>query len=200
MRAGWRNERGTEKGAERSEVRSAYGERRDAGGDAPFPSLGEPWGMWLPAAFQPRPARSAGAPQPFPTIGKIFSNHWKNGEGFPTIGNFFPIIGKTARCRWAAGLRKDGRPARFLGSVGCLGGDPRGWKPHPPGGGRRGGPADQAFRARMISGTTWKRSPTMPMSATPKMGASGSLLMAMMVSDEFIPTRCWICPDTPQAM
>ena len=40
----------------------------------------------------------------------------------------------------------------------------------------------------------------MPMSATPKMGASGSLLIAMMVSEEFIPTRCWICPDTPQAM
>ena len=32
----------------------------------------------------------------------------------------------------------------------------------------------------------------MPRSATEKMGASASLLMAMMFLDPFIPTRCWV--------
>ena len=39
-------------------------------------------------------------------------------------------------------------------------------------------------------GTTVKRSPTTPKLAILKMGASGSLLMATMMSDVFIPAWC----------
>ena len=39
----------------------------------------------------------------------------------------------------------------------------------------------------------------MPRSATPKMGASSSLLMAMMLAEPFIPTRCCVAPEIPQA-
>jgi hypothetical protein len=49
------------------------------------------------------------------------------------------------------------------------------------------------------SGTILNRSPTRPMSATWKIGASSSLLMAMMVLLSFMPARCWIAPDMPIA-
>ena len=49
------------------------------------------------------------------------------------------------------------------------------------------------------SGTTLNRSPTRPMSATWKMGASSSLLMAMMVLESFMPARCWMAPEMPTA-
>src|SRR5918912_496083 len=49
-------------------------------------------------------------------------------------------------------------------------------------------------------GTMVLRSPTMPRSAKVKMGASGSLLMAMIVSAFCIPTLCWMAPEMPTAM
>ena len=36
--------------------------------------------------------------------------------------------------------------------------------------------------------------------ATLKMGASGSLLTATITFEVFIPARCWIAPEMPQAM
>ncbi len=50
------------------------------------------------------------------------------------------------------------------------------------------------------SGTAWNRSATRPMSATWKMGASGSLLIATIVLESFIPARCWMAPEMPTAM
>ena len=47
-----------------------------------------------------------------------------------------------------------------------------------------------SFSAVIIAGTISNRSPTMPKSATSKIGASGSLLMATMVLAPFMPTRC----------
>jgi hypothetical protein len=61
-------------------------------------------------------------------------------------------------------------------------------------------------RARILysfsvsSGTILNRSPTRPTSATWKMGASSSLLMATMTFESFIPARCWIAPDMPIAI
>ena len=40
----------------------------------------------------------------------------------------------------------------------------------------------------------------MPRSATPKIGASLSLLMAMMFFEPFMPTMCWVAPEMPRAM
>src|SRR5262249_34586508 len=48
-------------------------------------------------------------------------------------------------------------------------------------------------------GMTWNRSPTMPKSVISKIGASGSLLMAMMVLEVCMPARCWIAPEIPAA-
>ncbi len=50
------------------------------------------------------------------------------------------------------------------------------------------------------SGTTSNRSPTRPISATWKMGASSSLLMATMALESFIPARCWMAPEMPTAI
>lgn len=50
--------------------------------------------------------------------------------------------------------------------------------------------AVQPFRARVTAGTISNRSPTAATSATSKIGASGSLLMAITVRAPFIPTRC----------
>lgn len=50
-----------------------------------------------------------------------------------------------------------------------------------------------------MRGTTLETSPTIPRSATSKMGASGFLLIAMINSDSSIPARCWIAPEIPQA-
>src|SRR5271154_4556820 len=57
----------------------------------------------------------------------------------------------------------------------------------------------RAFRASINLGTTLWTSPTTPRSATEKMGASWSLLMAMMFFDPFMPTRCWVAPEIPHA-
>src|SRR5262249_1827078 len=57
-----------------------------------------------------------------------------------------------------------------------------------------------AFRASMSLGTTFDASPTTPRSETPKIGASGSLLMAMMLSEPFMPTMCCVAPEMPIAM
>jgi hypothetical protein len=55
-------------------------------------------------------------------------------------------------------------------------------------------------RASRSFGSTLCTSPTMPRSATEKIGASGSLLMAMMFLEPFMPTRCWVAPEMPAAM
>ena len=60
--------------------------------------------------------------------------------------------------------------------------------------------ADQRLSASISFGSTLWTSPTMPRSATAKIGASGSLLMAMMFLEPFIPTRCWVAPEMPAAM
>ena len=46
------------------------------------------------------------------------------------------------------------------------------------------------FTSSVRAGRIWKRSPTTPRSATRKMGASGSLLMATMCFEDDIPARC----------
>ena len=43
-------------------------------------------------------------------------------------------------------------------------------------------------------------SPTIPTSAISKIGASSSLLMAMIYPDPIIPDTCCVAPDTPQAI
>ena len=48
----------------------------------------------------------------------------------------------------------------------------------------------RAARAAMSCGSTLWTSPTMPRSATPKIGASLSLLIAMMFFEPFMPTLC----------
>jgi hypothetical protein len=53
--------------------------------------------------------------------------------------------------------------------------------------------------ASVISGSTFRASPTIPTSAYWKMGASLSLLMAMIRFDSFMPTRCWVAPLIPTA-
>ena len=50
---------------------------------------------------------------------------------------------------------------------------------------------------RSSSGTIWNRSPTKPTSATSKIGASPSLLMATMVRASLMPVRCWMAPEMP---
>ena len=50
------------------------------------------------------------------------------------------------------------------------------------------------MRAGMISSA----SPTMPRSATPKIGAWGSVFTAMIVSAPRMPSRCWIAPEMPK--
>ena len=62
---------------------------------------------------------------------------------------------------------------------------PARWSAEP---GQRAQPLD--FRASMSLGNTLWTSPTMPRSATEKIGASASLLMATMFFEFFIPTRC----------
>src|SRR3546814_1344362 len=47
--------------------------------------------------------------------------------------------------------------------------------------------------------TTLFRSPTSPMSAISKIGASPSLLMATIVPASLTPVRCWIAPLMPMA-
>ena len=47
------------------------------------------------------------------------------------------------------------------------------------------------------SGSSLNRSPTRPMSAISKIGASASLLIATIVPASLMPVRCWIAPEMP---
>ena len=58
----------------------------------------------------------------------------------------------------------------------------------------------QAQSFSVSSGMILNRSPTRPMSATWKIGASSSLLIAMIVFESFMPARCWIAPEMPIAI
>ena len=57
----------------------------------------------------------------------------------------------------------------------------------------------QPSSACSSSGRIANRSPTSPMSATSKIGASPSLLIATMVPASLMPVRCWIAPLMPTA-
>ena len=57
-----------------------------------------------------------------------------------------------------------------------------------------------ALSASISWGSTLCTSPTMPRSAIEKIGASSSLLMAMMFFEPFMPTMCWVAPEMPAAM
>src|SRR5690242_8877673 len=57
----------------------------------------------------------------------------------------------------------------------------------------------RALNSFVNAGTTSSTSPTIPKVAILNMGASGFLLIAMMVSEEDIPARCWTAPEIPQA-
>ena len=50
------------------------------------------------------------------------------------------------------------------------------------------------------SGTAANRSASRPKSATLKIGASGSLLIATITLESFMPAKCWIAPEMPAAM
>src|SRR5262249_11978289 len=68
--------------------------------------------------------------------------------------------------------------------------------------GRLGSGAQEPWRRPISSvscGTTLNRSPTTPKSASSKIGASGSLLITMMVFEVCMPARCWIAPEMPTA-
>ena len=52
----------------------------------------------------------------------------------------------------------------------------------------------------MSLGTTLCTSPTMPRSEIEKIGASASLLTAMMFLLPFMPTMCCVAPEMPSAM
>lgn len=56
---------------------------------------------------------------------------------------------------------------------------------------------DYCFSFSVSSGTFSKRSPTRPTSATWKIGASASLLIAAMTLLSFMPAKCWIAPEIP---
>jgi len=58
----------------------------------------------------------------------------------------------------------------------------------------------RALTASVNTGATVKRSPTTPKSAISKIGASLSLLTAMIVLEVCMPARCWIAPEMPSAM
>jgi pyruvate formate lyase activating enzyme len=66
---------------------------------------------WPPTSSTPPSAAISDCRKNFPTIGKIFSNHWKNAENFfqslekpgqifQPLETFFPIIGKLPRRRF----------------------------------------------------------------------------------------------------
>lgn len=59
--------------------------------------------------------------------------------------------------------------------------------------------ASAALSFSVSAGTILLRSPTIPKSATSKIGAVSSLLIAMMMSDSSMPARCWIAPEIPIA-
>ena len=55
------------------------------------------------------------------------------------------------------------------------------------------------YNFSVSSGTNLNKSPTRPKSATWKIGASSSLLIATINLESFIPARCWIAPEMPIA-
>jgi hypothetical protein len=57
-----------------------------------------------------------------------------------------------------------------------------------------------ALTAAVSAGTIFSASPTTPRSAIFMIGASASLLIAMMIFDAFMPTVCCIAPEMPTAM
>lgn len=56
------------------------------------------------------------------------------------------------------------------------------------------------YNFSVISGTALNRSATKPKSETWNIGASGSLLIATIVLESFMPAKCWMAPDIPIAM
>ena len=57
-----------------------------------------------------------------------------------------------------------------------------------------------AFTASVSLGTIFKASPTTPRSAIFMIGASASLLIAMITFELFMPTVCCMAPEIPTAM
>lgn len=57
-------------------------------------------------------------------------------------------------------------------------------------------PQPNAFSS---SGSSANKSPTNPISAISKIGASASLLIATMVPASLMPVRCWMAPEMPMA-
>jgi hypothetical protein len=55
------------------------------------------------------------------------------------------------------------------------------------------------FTSSISAGTMSNKFPTMAQSAISKIGASESLLIATMLFEPFMPTRCWIAPEIPSA-
>jgi hypothetical protein len=55
-------------------------------------------------------------------------------------------------------------------------------------------------KALIMRGMTSLRSPTILYCAIWKIGASGSVLMAMILLDSAMPARCWMAPEMPAAM
>lgn len=56
------------------------------------------------------------------------------------------------------------------------------------------------YNFSVSSGTALNKSATRPWSATWKIGASGSLFIATMVFESFMPAKCWIAPEIPTAI
>src|SRR5207244_2850985 len=52
----------------------------------------------------------------------------------------------------------------------------------------------RCFTSSVSLGTTWCTSPTTPRSENSKIGAFGSLLIAVITPDALMPTLCWIAP------
>lgn len=64
---------------------------------------------------------------------------------------------------------------------------------------KRRGRGQRALSASINCETTLWTSPTMQRSARAQIGASGSLLMAMIVEAPFMPTACCMAPEMAQA-
>src|SRR5690606_26653047 len=107
-----------------------------------------------------------------------------------------PECRRVRGCREAGCLRDPagGRPALLRGDQEKGRPHREGAPPHVP----QGSAEPQSFS--VSSGTILNRSPTRPMSATWKIGASSSLLIAMIVLESFMPARCWIAPEMPTAI
>jgi len=56
------------------------------------------------------------------------------------------------------------------------------------------------LKSSINKGITLNKSPTIPKVAILNIGASRSLLMAIILLEVCIPTKCWIAPEIPQAI